>query len=130
MLELKTHGVEEGDLGTHSYRKVVATMVASGFTLSPPIVSICLVAGWVMRCIKDRFLKYASSGNHYVGRCKNCADHNSFKFAVSTPHLDFSSFEILDRIFRKKELKKFLYDCLYQLTDNAVNGRVKYLAIM
>ena len=40
--ELQVLGVEEGDLGTHSCRKGVATMVAAGCTVSPPIVSICI----------------------------------------------------------------------------------------
>ena len=46
--ELQQLDVEEGDLGTHSCRKGVATMVAAGCTVSPPIVSICVRAGWVM----------------------------------------------------------------------------------
>ena len=46
--ELQQLGVEEGDLGTHSCRKGLATMVAAGCIVSPPIVSICVRAGWVM----------------------------------------------------------------------------------
>ena len=46
--ELKSMGVEPGDLGTHSCRKGVGTMVAAGCTMSPPIVSICVRVGWVM----------------------------------------------------------------------------------
>ena len=46
--ELQQLGVEEGDLGTHSCRKGVATMVAAGCTVSSPIVSICVRAGWVI----------------------------------------------------------------------------------
>ena len=46
--ELQQLGVEEGDLGTHSCRKGVSTMVAAGCAVSPPIVSICVRAGWVM----------------------------------------------------------------------------------
>ena len=43
--ELKNMGVEPEDLGTHSCRKGVGTMVAAGCTVSPPIVSICVRAG-------------------------------------------------------------------------------------
>ena len=35
---LKTVGVVEGDLGTHYCRKSVATMIAAGCTVYPPIV--------------------------------------------------------------------------------------------
>ena len=64
--ELQQLGVEEGDLGTHSCRKGVATMVAAGCTVSPPIVSICVRAGWVMGGVKDRYLKRESAGDQYV----------------------------------------------------------------
>ena len=61
MHELEPLGVEEGDLGTHSCRKGVATMVAAGCTISPPIVSLCIRCGWVMGGVKDRYLKYEGS---------------------------------------------------------------------
>ena len=35
---IKTVGVEESNIGTISSRKVVATMVSEGCTVSPPIV--------------------------------------------------------------------------------------------
>ena len=43
--ELKSLGYEAGNLGTNSYRKGVATMVACGCTVSPPIASLCIHAG-------------------------------------------------------------------------------------
>ena len=43
--DLEALGVEQGDLGTHSTRKGVATAVSSGSTMSPPIVSLCIRAG-------------------------------------------------------------------------------------
>ena len=46
--ELQQLGVEDGDIGTHSCCKGVATIVAVGCTVSTPIVSICVRAGWVM----------------------------------------------------------------------------------
>ena len=53
---LRDMGVKPGDLGTHSVRKGVATMVASGCTVSPPIVSLCIRVGWVMGGVKDKYL--------------------------------------------------------------------------
>ena len=66
---LNTLGVEEGNIGIHSSRKVVATMVAAGCTVTPPIVSICIRSGWVMGGVKGKYLKSESSGDQYVGRC-------------------------------------------------------------
>ena len=39
-IELGLLGVRQGDLGTHSLRKGVATMVAAGCTVYPPISSL------------------------------------------------------------------------------------------
>ncbi len=58
--ELKSLGVEKGDLGTHSARKGVGTLVATGCTVSPPIVSICLRMRWTMGGVKDRYLKHSN----------------------------------------------------------------------
>ena len=69
MEHLKILGVEEGDLGTHSCRKGVVTMVAAGYTVSRPIISICIRAGWVMGGVKYKYLKHKSAGDQYVGRC-------------------------------------------------------------
>ena len=46
--ELKTMGVGEGYLGTHSCSNGVSTMVAAGCTVYPPIVSVCIYTGWLM----------------------------------------------------------------------------------
>ena len=103
-------------------------MVAIVCTLSPPIVPNCLCDGWVMGGVKDRYLKYASDGNQYVGCCANFAHQISIEFDFSPLHFYFSSFEMDDCIARKKELEKFISDCLYQLTDDANGGHVKYLS--
>ena len=110
--ELQQLGVEEGDLGTHSCRKGVATMVAAGCTVSPPIVSICVRAGWVMGGggVKDRYLKRESAGDQYVGRCAAGLDQLSKKFSVSPPYFEFSSInEGLKRARLKKRLEKWLH---------------------
>ena len=62
-------GVKICDLGTHSCRKGVSTMVAAGCTVSPPIVSICVRAGWVIGGVKYKYLKRESAGDQHVGRC-------------------------------------------------------------
>ena len=91
---------------------------------------ICIPPGWVMGCVKDRYLKYESSGDQYFGCCANWADKNSAKFAASPLHFDFSYFEMDDHIARKKKLDEFLYYCIYQLTNDADDGHAKYPAKM
>ena len=78
--------------------------------------------------VKDRYLNHASASDQYVGCCANCADQNSAKFHVSPPHFDFYSFEMADNIARNKELYMFIFDRLYQLTEDADDGHVKYIA--
>ena len=91
--ELQLLGVEEGDLGTHSCRKGVATMVAAGCTVSPPIVSICIRAGWVMGGVKDRYLKRDSVGKQYIGCCVAGMDQLNKSVTISPPYFDFASIE-------------------------------------
>ena len=51
-------GIEDGNLGTYLCRKGVATVVAADCTFFPPIVVICVKAGWVLGEIKDEYIKY------------------------------------------------------------------------
>ena len=83
-------GVKICYLGTHSCRKGVATMVAAGCTVSPPIVSVCVSTGWVMGGVKDNYLKRESAGGQHVGRCASCLPILSMDFSVSPPYFDFS----------------------------------------
>ena len=72
--ELIKLGYAEGDLGSHSVRKGVGTMVASGCTVSPPIVSLCLRVGWTLGGVKDKYLFRENAVDQYVGRCAACLD--------------------------------------------------------
>jgi len=66
--ELFDLGFLPGDLGTHSCRKGVATLIASGSTVCPPIMSLCIRAGWTMGGMKDKYIFRAEAGDQYVGR--------------------------------------------------------------
>lgn len=90
---LKQYGIEKGDLGTHSNRKGVSTEVAAGSTVSPPIASLCIRAGWAMGGVKERYIKNEKAGDQYVGRCASGLDQLTKEFAVSCPHFDFSHIE-------------------------------------
>ena len=109
MHELRPLGVEEGDLGTHSCRKGVATMVASGCTVSPPIVSLCIRCGWVMGGVKDRYLKYEGAGDQYVGKCACGLDQLTKEFAISPAYFDYSHIEDeVDRLATKRKVTAWL----------------------
>jgi len=62
-------GVEKNTLGTHSCRKGAITIVSTGCTVSPPMVSICLRAGWTLDNVKDRYIHYDKAGDQFCGQC-------------------------------------------------------------
>ena len=58
--------VENGILGAHSNRKEAITIVATGCTVSTPMGSIFLRAGWIMRPIKYWYIHYKKVGDQFV----------------------------------------------------------------
>jgi hypothetical protein len=105
-------GKEASDFGSHSVRKGVATWVAAGCTVSPPIVSLCLRAGWSLGGVKDRYLFYENAGDQYVGRCASGLATDTTDFAISRPYFDFTSLEAGEGLKRKKFIKLWLSDRL------------------
>ena len=97
-IRLRQLGVKPGDLGTQSVQKGVAAMVDMGFTVSPPIFSLCLQVRWIMGGVKDKYLFYEAAGYHYVGRCATTSNRLKKEFAVSPPYFEFS--EIKDSVQR------------------------------
>jgi hypothetical protein len=86
-------GIEEGDLGSHSCRKGAITHVSSGCTVSPPMSSICLRAGWSMGPIKDRYIHFEKAGDQFVGRCATTISSMTKEFAVSPCYFDTTNEE-------------------------------------
>ena len=54
--ELKLLGYQHGDLGTHSNRKGVATLIASSSTVLSPIAPLCIRAGWTLCGARDKYI--------------------------------------------------------------------------
>ena len=52
----------------HYIRKGAITIVATGFTVSPPMASIFLRDGWSMGPIKDQYIHYKKVGDKFVVR--------------------------------------------------------------
>lgn len=124
--QLSDMGFEIGDLGTHSSRKGVATMIAAGCTVSPPIISICIRAGWAMGGVKDKYLLYGCAGDQYVGRCASCLDQTTKEFAISPPYFDYSTLEGEEKIARKKMVKDFI-DSRIGFKEGAISGSTRAL---
>lgn len=127
--EFKRLGVSYGDLGTHSARKGVGTLIAAGCTVSPPIVSLCLRMGWTIGGVKERYLKLADAGDQAVGRRANLSDPHRKEFAVSNPYFDFTSIDDpFEREERKKEIDNYLKERLsYDSVDDQGRDLAKVL---
>ncbi|KAG6945734.1 hypothetical protein JG687_00017107, partial [Phytophthora cactorum] len=72
--------------GTHSIRKGVASFASGGSTGWPSIVSICLCCGWSLGGVQDRYFRYESAGDQYLGRVVAALPLNSSAFATQPPH--------------------------------------------
>ena len=70
-------------------KKGVSTMVASGCAISPPIISLCIRAGWSIDGMKERYLKYESARDKYVGRIVYGLNLLSTNFTVSLLYFNF-----------------------------------------
>ena len=81
-LYLSKH-VDPNELGTHSIRKGAATYCCAGVHPGPPVVSVCLRAGWTIGRVKERYLKYESAGDELVGRTLTGIPPTSCEFGIS-----------------------------------------------
>lgn len=82
---LDANGIPFEEIGTHSYRKGSATYTASGSTSAPPIVAICLRAGWKLGGVLNTYLSLESAGDRFVGRVCALLPQVSKKFCVLPP---------------------------------------------
>jgi hypothetical protein len=78
-------GICPGDLGFHSAWKGVCSFAATGSTVCPPMVSICLWATWSMGLVKERYLQFKKAGDQYLGWVVSGLDDNDVSFAISRP---------------------------------------------
>ena len=82
---LDDNGIPFDEIGTHSYRKGSATYTASGSTSAPPIVAICLRAGWKLGGVLNTYLSLESAGDRFVGRVCALLPQVSKNFCVLPP---------------------------------------------
>ena len=76
------------DIGTHSIRKGAATYCCAGVHPGPPVISVCLRAGWSVGRVKERYLKYENAGDELVGRTLTGIPPTSCKFGISPVYFD------------------------------------------
>ena len=78
-------GIPYDEISTHSYRKGSASTAASGCTNGPPIVAICLRAGWKLGGVLNTYLCLENAGDCFVGRVAAGLPLLSPKFSVLPP---------------------------------------------
>ena len=83
-------GVEKGMIGAHYIRKGAITVVANGYTFSPPMASIFLRSGWIMGTIIDRFIHYEKAGDQFVGLSVTGIYSLNKDFRMSPVHWDWT----------------------------------------
>eukprot|EP00985_Skeletonema_marinoi_P017288 scaffold9389_cov124-Skeletonema_marinoi.AAC.4 len=86
-------GINWEELGTHSVRKGVGSMVANASTVGPPIVALCLRAGWKLGGVKEMYLFRQDAGDLNVGRRAACLDIETKEFGISPPYCDCSDLD-------------------------------------
>ena len=85
------------DIGSHSARKGSATRCSTGCTVSPPMASICLRAGWSMGPVRERYIHYEKAGDQFVGRTVCGLNSMSTEFGISPCYFDFTGIHEEDR---------------------------------
>ena len=80
------HGVNRKDIGTHSVRKGVGTLLGTGILDGPSASAICNRMNWAQGNVQSRYLKYGARGDAFAGRCVAGLDPDSFRFSILPPH--------------------------------------------
>ena len=90
-------GVEPDNIGTHSACKGAATLAASGCTVSPSMTAIFNRAGWKLGDLCDKYIKYESTGDQFLGRTVCGLDSTGMEFSVSPPFFDMTAEELMSQ---------------------------------
>jgi len=124
--EIRNLGQDANDLGSHSARKGVGSLVASGCTISPPIVAICLRMGWALGGVLGKYLKHGEAGDQHVGRTASLMNPCVKEFGVSCPYFDFSD---IDDVVKKEELKHNLKVWLDERLPSGLSEQSRNVAL-
>ena len=91
--KLDAMGIAYDEISTHSYRKGSASNAASGSTQGPPIIAICLRAGWKLGGVLNTYLCLENAGDQFVGRVAAGLPLLSNEFGVLPPSFPRSLYE-------------------------------------
>jgi hypothetical protein len=124
---LKKENEAHSEYGTHSVRKGVGTFACSGSTGGPSIVSVCLRCGWSLGGVQDRYFRYESAGDQFLGRVVAGLPLNKSDFAVLPPHFidknDHLASKYVNLMFpvlrQEVHLRPVLHMCLASLAYNS-----------
>ena len=83
-------GAKARTVGTHSACKGAATLVASGCTISPSMASIYTRAGWTLGGTRDKYIKYESAGDQFLGRTVCGLNSLVKEFSTSPPFFNMN----------------------------------------
>lgn len=84
-------------ISTHSIRKGAAVIASTSSTAAPPISSLMRRGDWSMGRTMDRYVRWASAGDQYLGRTVALLNPSSVEFQVLPPHFrDNSPADVLD----------------------------------
>ena len=89
-----TMGLHFDELGSHSFRKGVATLLAN-CPGGPEAINIWLRAGWSLGPVQSRYIFQGAGGDQFVGRVAAGHNINDPDFAVLPPHFDTSEGAVL-----------------------------------
>ena len=106
-------GIPYDEIGTHSVRKGSASHAASGSTHGPPIVAICLRAGWKLGGVLNTYLILENAGDCFVGRVAAGLPLLSPRFTVLPPK--FPDYTGDDKTYTREQ-----YDSDWELIDKVL----------
>eukprot|EP00603_Paraphysomonas_imperforata_P004644 CAMPEP_0114439124 /NCGR_PEP_ID=MMETSP0103-20121206/15022_1 /TAXON_ID=37642 ORGANISM="Paraphysomonas imperforata, Strain PA2" /NCGR_SAMPLE_ID=MMETSP0103 /ASSEMBLY_ACC=CAM_ASM_000201 /LENGTH=694 /DNA_ID=CAMNT_0001609847 /DNA_START=28 /DNA_END=2109 /DNA_ORIENTATION=- len=87
-------GLMIAELGSHSFRKGIATALANN-PGGPEAINIWLRAGWSLGPVQSRYIFAGSGGDQFVGRAATGLSTNDPDFAILPPHFDVSNGPVL-----------------------------------
>ncbi|KAH9125297.1 hypothetical protein AeMF1_004059 [Aphanomyces euteiches] len=87
------------DIGTHSFRKGVASEL-SNTPGGTPAVNVWLRAAWTLGSVQGRYIFAGDGGDQFVGRAATGLNVHGSEFASLPPHFDHvsSEFQMLEEI--------------------------------
>ena len=79
------NGIPFYKINQHSWRKGSGSAAASGSTVAPPIMAICIRAGWKIYAMLEKYLSLENAGDFFLGRVVAGLPQDTKAFGVLPP---------------------------------------------